>query len=471
MLVVALLVVGCTTGGDAPGGAGGAASRSDGTGERAGTLPGERFDGSDLPTPVSSLATIDGLVAYFTAGPDDHLELVAIDPDEAEVVWTRPAAMPLQPHGVAIALEVIDGALAIFGPNEPGTPHGLELIEGDGQVRWRREITEPTSQPEACADRVCVETHDGPVAFDAASGERHEGRRLDERIQIVGSDGDATLGVVFPGTVDTPLRELVGLPRPGSDGGWRRPISDIFGTDQVTITSYGGYRFGEAWVLDLGHVLPFPEDEMPDFPYEPPPGSVASFLVDDGSPRWHRPGASICWSDAVTAESLVLCYPEVRFPSEDEWGIALIDRFEVVDIETGTTLDEVALDQSIDVYDPDRSPLDLGGGRWALPDGPRTVVIDLEAETVSEGDPEVLGWCRFGTVVDEVVDPFGDLVSYGDPGYLRPCDLGRGEAEDDAISALVDGDIALPDANTVVETGGWLLWVDDGRLSGVAVLQ
>lgn len=308
---VVAVVAGCTAGG----------------GERSttsATVPpeaGARLDGARLPKPVSYLLESGGLVSYYAVGDGGQPELVAVDPSTAQVAWSRPATISQQPSGLAIEVDAVDGGVAILAPAEDGSDDTVvQVIDPMGDARWTQPLTDPERQPAACGDSVCVDTAQGLVSFDADDGTPTQAVGLPDGTQNVAAGGDASLSVVHGDSLQEPARAVLRLPRPGPGRKWSRPLVELFGDDRVTSEmGWDGLRYGEGWVLSLGHVSDLAEGEEPEFPYEPPRGSVAGFAVADGEPRWLRSGIEVCTelsSDVV----LVLCPTVASYPSATEVG-------------------------------------------------------------------------------------------------------------------------------------------------------
>jgi hypothetical protein len=178
-----VLLAGCTDAGSEQGSDDGPRTTTTTAPPSAGPDPGERFDGAELPRAVSGLTVLDDeLIAYYAAGPDGRLDVVAVDPDGAgdpgepagaAVRWRQPAALPYLGGEEVASLVVVDGAVVVL--ERSGDGFRAKSVGADGAVRWRVDLETPTALPERCGERVCVETRLGPVAIDPATGEHEEG--------------------------------------------------------------------------------------------------------------------------------------------------------------------------------------------------------------------------------------------------------------------------------------------------------
>lgn len=448
-----------------------AACGVDGSFDRPGpATPGARLEGDGLPVPVSNLVALDPLVTYYAAGPDAELELVAVDPDRAEVVWTVPARVSEQPRGVSIGLARVPGGVAILAPRPDGIDSfRLQVIGVDGQVRWDRPVSHPQKMPTRCGDRICVDEARGPVAFDAIDAGREPGAPLPDQAQVVGTTDDEVLAVTPQDDPQLPARTVQARPRFGTTrGGWERPVSRLFGGAEVTsYQGWSGQQYGGTWVLWLGAVSELAEDEVPTFPYVEPAGSVAGFASEDGAPRWHREATSVCGplsSDRV----LVLCESTLTYPSASGKGRKVIEALERVDPVSGETDFTVALDEPIDLFDADERLVALGEDRWLLRDGTEVFRVDLRNGRRAPADEDTVGWCASNDETEPLRYPWTDEPeTYAGPGFLHPCRLDAGATDAELAAPIVDGRLSQPEGWTVATVGRWRLWLEDGTLTGV----
>ena len=429
---------------------------------------GLRFDGSDLPEPVSSFYVMGDLLGYYTASDRSQLELVAVDPDTAEVRWTRPAAVSWQPPGVSLSLDGIGDAVAILAhPDDDPDGFVIEFVGPDGSARWTQEVNGAEGQPEACGDRICVETDVGNVSFATEDGSMLRSAPLPSWTQVVAFEGDDALAVETVEEASDPSIAIHGRPLFDEGASWTQPLDELFGDQQVTSTmGWAGYRYDDSWVLWLGNVLDFEGDE-PEYPYERPPGSVAGFAVADGAPAWLREQVSVCF-DLTTDNVVVLCESKAVWTTADAVGTNLVSSVEKVDPTTGENAFTVEFSEPAELFAPSDWLMAVAPDRWIMRDGEDLRMVDFVAETDGSADADSIGWCKADTEIAEVVDPDGEPTSYADPGYLYPCTLVGDQPSDDAVAgAIVDGDIQVTN-ETAVEVGQWTVWVEDGHLTGVA---
>lgn len=429
--------------------------------------PGRRLDGAGLPRPASNLVELGSLVAYY-AIDDAELQLVAVDPERAEVAWTMPALVSEQARGVAITLDRVPGGVAILAPRADGIDSfRLQVVGADGEVRWDRPVSHPQSMPSRCGDRVCIETGRGPVGFDPRRGSRTDGARLPDGAQVVAGAHDQVLAVTPQDDARLPARTVQARPRFEDRGGWERPVSALYGDAEVT--SYAGWhgrRDGDTWTLWLGGASDLATDEVPDFPYVSPAGSVAGFAVDDGAPRWDRDGFRVC-GEVSSEDVLVLCEATLTYASETERGTSVVSALERVDPATGQTTFTVELEEPLDLFDLDGRLLALGRDRWLLRDGDEVSRVDLRAGHREPAAADVVGWCADTDETVPLRGPWSDEpATFAGPTYLHPCTLDAGARAAELVAPIVDGRLA-PDGWSAVTAGTWVLWVEDGRLAGV----
>lgn len=459
-LVLGLSAVGCTTSGGGPA----TAPVPSTTGPHSSWL-----DGSRLPKPVSTLRRVGRLVAYLTRGATGEPRLVAVDPDTGSVSWSTRAAVSEQPPGVQLGLGGVRGDLLLLAPNEAGGPDLVERVDASGRVVWATPVAHPQRAPDQCGAQVCVATAGGTVLLAADDGSATRGATLPARAQEVDAEGSQSLAVVPGATTTDRAATVLGLPRRNSQAGWQRTLGQLFGADQVTsYMGWDGRRYDGTWVLMLAHVSEFAAGQRPDFPYRQPGASVAAFSTRDGAPRWHRTDVAIC-EPFTSARSLVLCSPNVTYPSADGLGTSMVSSLTVIDPRTGRTTFRVDLDEPLDLFSTEHRLLRLGGDRWLLRDGAQASEVDFATRTRVPASVHTIGWCEARTDLAAVTDSTGKEFTYADPGFLHPCvPEGRQPDRRQLEGAVVRGDLGQPNDWSVASAGRWVVWVEDGRLTGVA---
>ena len=432
--------------------------------------PGDQFDGSGLPAPVSDLESFDGLVVYYASGRDQKLELVAVLGSTATVAWRHQAVMPYQSSGEAIWLETAEeGIPELERPSGPDGTSNVQLLDREGAARWSRSIDSPLAMPEPCRDRICVETATGPVSIGAISGRRYAGGTPPPKdATVVGSLGDRAIGVFADDEGIEPADGITGVPRLTEGASWTRTLSEIFGPDRLTPrTGWSASRFGDDWVLWLGPTLD-PAPGGPTFPYTKPLGSVAGFASDDGAPLWHRSRTQVCFGFS-SDEVAVLCSPKTVYPAENVTGTSLVSRLSEIDPATGSDEFVVDLREPLDLFDLGSRTLRLGPDQYLIEDGGAFRKLDLAEQTETKGSGREIGWCPELLQPMEVQDPDGDVTEYGELTAGAPCVLGDDpSSEGDLLGAVVDGTLPAVDDLSVVEAGNWTVWNEDGHLAGVA---
>jgi hypothetical protein len=422
---------------------------------------GTRFDGRDLPRPVSTLVALEGLVVYYAPDGDAHLELVAVDPVSHEVRWRHPAALPALDPEETVDLYVADGAiLAVDRRGSGDLDYRIEAHEADGSVRWTVATDTPIESPHACGDRVCVVTRLGLVSIDAQTGEH---RAVPFSLRKFAVSDDQALRHDFRHASPS-FDDIVAEPRLGGDPIWRRPLAELVGPDapldDLALSVTNAYE--GTWVASL---VVRPDRQALAGPAGP--GLLAAFAVSDGAPRWHRTETAVPCTLPVSADLLVICEQSWSRPTEDEDVTVLTTAVAVVDPATGR-----------DRLHVDTERYDAGAGDRIAVAGPDRLVLrtergieiaDLRVGAVTPGRPGQVAWCRPKGHLPKVVDSEGNARSYSTAMQGRPCTVDASRASEDRLLApIIDGTLPPVAEVSAVGIGPWVLWTEDGRLQGVA---
>lgn len=456
-LAALLLAAGCTGG------------SSDGTAATTGSTsttvprpePGTRLDAAELPPPVSNLEVLGDLVTYLTPGEEADLELVAVDPSEAEVAWRHDAALSLS-SGDTLDVVGLEGVVAFVRRSSGESRYALDGAEADGSIRWSIPIGRPTGFPYRCEPRLCVETIDGPVRVDPVSGDHDTGRTVEE---IVGKplsvETEPSLQRVGH-TAASGGEEILSAPRFGAHPLWTVRLLELLGTDDATWEAAGAVRHGDLWAVGVYRALPDDAEEGAG-PYEP--GDLVALSVDDGSLLWRREDVEGCV--LAGAEDQLLACTSTQAPATQEdsgyrvTGVAALDR--------ATGADRLRVD--LVPYDP------VVGGAYAVTGPDRMLMVtttgvqevDLAAATAEPAAPGQVGWCRRRGELPKVQGPGDEPYEVYSQAFGRPCALDGTELDEAAtLAPIVSGDLPPVDAVSSVAVGPWVLWNDEGTLAGVA---
>lgn len=423
--------------------------------------PGTRFDGEDLPQPVSNLVVVDELVAYYAPDDEGNLQLVAVDPAEGEVRWTHEAAIPSWSTGSPIPLRIIEGVIPVFDKEAEGDdPYALVVVDPDGTTRSTNPIRRPVAFPVACRERVCVDTISGAVAVDPVAGEAEIAP--DQPVGVLGT-GDDQLLRRDPEARSRGGDQLENRPLFGAEPTWRRPVAEVFGFEQVT----DGWAtvVGDRWIV---HALPRePREEDVAFPSTTEvTGTLAGVAMADGEPLWRRDAVGLCLFP-VADDLVTTCGMTVTQASAEADEEVRIHAVGSVDPATGRDLIRVET-LPYDTQAGDRYAV-VGPDRLAVRTASGVHEVDLRKGTAKPTAPHRIAWCRPDGHLPEIKDNSGDLVEYTTAGQGRPCTVDASKiSEDDLLAPIVDGTLPPVDQVSSVQVGPWVLWAEDGRLEGVA---
>lgn len=462
--LVALLVVlsACSGGGsDSNGTAASTTSRASTTTKPAGPAPGTRFDGAELPAPISNLVAIDDdLVAYYAPDADQDLEVVVVDPVAGKVRWDHEVAIPSRGSGDPLDLGLVHGVLPVFTRNgDDEVPYALVLLEPDGTTRSTTPIRRPLEFPLACGDRICAETVSGPVAVSPETGEVEVGE--EPPWEPIGTS-DAQILQLDSAAISQGGDQLIGRPQFGLEPTWQRATSELFGFEDVEMG--WGTIHDDLWIA---HGVPRPERRGPvTYPRREEPGTMAGFATADGAPRWRRDGISPCFLP-VSADVVPSCGLVETQASEDADAESRLVAVASLDPETGQ--DRIRVDTlPYDSEEGDRVAV-VGPDRLAVRTPSGIQEVDLRTGTAKPTDAHRVAWCRPNGHLPEVRDDSGHPVEYSSASQGRPCTVDASPAtEDQLVAPIIDGSLPPVTEMSVVQVGPWVLWARDGHLEGVA---
>ncbi|WP_421118404.1 hypothetical protein ACE2AJ_13520 [Aquihabitans daechungensis] len=423
--------------------------------------PGTRFDAKGLPRPVSNLVALDDLVVFYASDEDGELELVAVDPVAGKVRWRRSAAVAAAGAGSSIDLIAADGAvLALDRRGSGDLDYRTEAIESDGLVRWSVAMDTPLGYPAACGDRICVATRVGPVAIDAETGEHELGR--DWSGGVFAASGDQVL-LHEVKKAEPGVHDVIAEPRFGDGPGWRRALVDLIGSSASLddLEGWDGDVLGDLWIAQ------FDIDEERDvLSFSSESSVMAGFRVSDGDPRWHRSGLAPCRLP-VAMDLVVTCGQTSSRPTAEDDFTVITTGVGVLDPSTGADRITVTTDP-YDTAAGDRFAV-VGPDRLALRTPTGIELVDLRAATSTAGTAGQIAWCRPDGHLPEVVDHEGNARAHSTAALGRPCTVDAREAtEDELLAPIIDGSLPPVDEVSAIGIGPWVLWNQDGRLSGVA---
>lgn len=426
------------------------------------------LDGRDLPVPASELRAFGGRVVYYAAtGSDGGVEVVAVDPEAGEVAWRRPVGLSNQAPGVVLWVGGAGEHPVVLAPSGDR----VVALDVEGREVWNTEVGPAENLPGSCgAGQVCVTTDDGVVMIDAETGDASPvAPATAEHRLIVGDGAGAKLGVLEAESVAEPAVEVAAFAENGAAELWSAPTVALFGAVPVTSRSgWWGRDYDGTWILSLGRTYISPG--VPAAGFEFASGATAAF-TPSGTSLWTRPDEEPCMPLA-SPTVLVMCSGTTRVVSPDEVEHPL-SSFEQVDPSTGEVLLAHELAEPLDLTDMGTRLLAMGQDRWLLRDGEETVVVDFaRSEVRAPTEAETVGWCvSESDPTEELLRPSGEAVPNAGPKGLFPCSAQAGDDDgvEEGRQAVVDGTLTVPDDDTVAAVDDWVVWIEDGSLTGVRV--
>ena len=419
----------------------------------------ELFDASDLPEPVSTVATGDDRLVYFAqdSDPTHRLVQVAVDPDKGRVAWSAPAVPPFAPNGVGLYASVV-GDLAFRFEEADMDEWEQPLVAVDvatGEERWRTTLPEPQYLPFDCDELLCVETAAGMVTVDPETGLLNQvGRAAQQRLEysrVVGGSDDGFSALVVEVFNDgaVPAGRIIGTGSYGDKIEWTSDRNTLF--DGASVTPDAGWwaiPTDAGWQVWLGAT--FAEDSAD------PVGALAG-ISPSGERLWTVPGDP-CFS-LEDLDLLLRC--TVSEPAALDLP-ALVSSIDVLDPATGEARVTIPLPTPIDDSDPAGRLLTVDEHRFVVDTGERVLQVDIEAGTATEiPESEALGWCPLAPGEARLISALGLLESY--PVWVGPvpCTLAGPLKLGDAAEAIISE--RLP---SHTEVGSWHVWTNRHTIEG-----
>jgi outer membrane protein assembly factor BamB len=309
IVLVALALTGCTSGGD----------DKEPTKKSAAQKSLERDDTAVKPAwtleapVVGEPAAIGGVVVAVTTAPDDGLALVAADAASGKKLWTSEYSPGSGPTGIALSPDVMtseDGKpyvarIRALSSYYPGWSVVEVLDAKTGDKVLASEQIYPVSRPDTCLDGtdVCVRAYD-------EGGEDAELKtfRLDLEKRSTGVDDDGLpegarelgSGGLFS-TEDRPGEEL-GVVRDGKVV-WQTPVDEIFGKGYISDAGWSFHHDPETDILsgqvfqDYIDEAKAAEEKGEDFAYDLGKDRLVGLDGKTGRVLWTRDGATNACAD------------------------------------------------------------------------------------------------------------------------------------------------------------------------------
>lgn len=319
----------------------------------------------------------------YIGGPDDAVELVALDPTTGSVQWHRAASVPMLAGGQRAAV-LVDGdqLIALEGPS--GSVIAVDARSGE--LRWRSPLSAPaTSNPFRCGDGTCVTVGATPAIVQQMN--RGDGT-------VVGMGrlvGSTVIWAGDDGVLSVRGDELLLARQHGTEEVWRLPTATLSGgTPADPAARWQAWRGRNGtWVV-----------------WTAAPGAsvgMAAGITVTGSVLWHTSGAHPCsFVDEATVRSGHDDYPVMLCFGEPTRMLVGLDPLSGAGV---WQLDDPGLEgdgAATVVRTSDRS--------WLLHTATDDIEVDIVLGPRKPGDDVVSGWCGTPDPFPCAIDgsPIGD---------------------------------------------------------------